>query len=182
MAKTSKTSTLTAIQSIAITELVKGSRDEEAAKVAGVARSTVNYWKRCDPDFLIELNRQVNLVRRATISGHVDLIRQATEAALACVLNAIKAGDITTSKWLLDSATGLKDEVSKAFRVVTEIPELLPEADEEIMLIVAGNMATEILKENGCDELTTQLHHPEMTAKALKALETGYLQEGGRNL
>jgi len=45
-------------QELAITELLAGKTDKQAAKAAGVSRETVNRWRNHDPYFQAELNRR----------------------------------------------------------------------------------------------------------------------------
>jgi hypothetical protein len=99
---------LTEKQNLAVMELVKGATDEEAAKIAGVSRSTVNDWRNTHPAF-----RAAVVNKRAEIWKETKRpLREALIAALETVNKSIKDGDSKTAQWLLDKV-GI-DEIAKA--------------------------------------------------------------------
>jgi hypothetical protein len=166
---------LTEKQNIAVTELVKGATDEEAAKVAGVARTTVNEWKNTHPAFRAAL---VN--KRAEIWAETKRpLQDAIIAALETVNNSIKGGDSKTAQWLLDKV-GI-DELAKATLKKMEVYPTTPEyqleciASEKEMKMerLAKEVTRRRMKELGIDDFDDPYDkkQKEIYAEALRQIK-----------
>lgn len=139
MAKTSKTGDLTHQQKMAMAELLKGSSDSTAAKIAGVSRQTVNDWRLHNPAFVLEFNKQSNAITAALLSSWQDKMLDATTYALEAITVACKAGDVATAKWLLDKSMALPESATAAYKQLTEKPTMLSEDVDLIIREVAIN-------------------------------------------
>ena len=84
-------------QSIAIDALVAGSTHLEAAKLAGVQRSTVTTWCNKNIIFIAEWNRR----RRQRLTSAGDRLHETTGAALDAVAESISSGDVRTALALI---------------------------------------------------------------------------------
>ena len=84
-------------QSIAIDALVAGSTHLEAAKLAGVQRSTVTAWCNKNITFIAEWNRR----RRQRLTAAGERLHEATGAALDAVAESIREGDTTAALALI---------------------------------------------------------------------------------
>ena len=84
-------------QSIAIDALVAGSTHLEAAKLAGVQRSTVTTWCNKNITFIAEWNRR----RRQRLTSAGDRLHETTGAALDAVAESISSGDVRTALALI---------------------------------------------------------------------------------
>ena len=84
-------------QSIAIDALVAGSTHLEAAKLAGVQRSTVTAWCNKNITFIAEWNRR----RRQRLAAAGERLHQAIGAALDAVAESIHDGDTRTALALI---------------------------------------------------------------------------------
>ncbi len=80
-------------QSIAIDALVAGSTHGEAAKLAGVQRSTVTGWCNKNIVFIAEWNRR----RRQRLTAAGERLHEVTVAALDAVMESINNGDTVTA-------------------------------------------------------------------------------------
>ena len=80
-------------QSIAIDALVSGSTHLEAAKLAGVQRSTVTGWCNKNIVFIAEWNRR----RRQRLTAAGERLHEVTVAALDAVMESINNGDTVTA-------------------------------------------------------------------------------------
>ena len=80
-------------QSIAIDALVAGSTHLEAAKLAGVQRSTVTGWCNKNITFIAEWNRR----RRQRLVAAGERLHEVTVAALDAVAESISDGDTATA-------------------------------------------------------------------------------------
>ena len=80
-------------QSIAIDALVAGSTHLEAAKLAGVQRSTVTGWCNKNIVFIAEWNRR----RRQRLTAAGERLHEVTVAALDAVMESINNGDTVTA-------------------------------------------------------------------------------------
>jgi hypothetical protein len=95
---------LTKAQERAVHALATGSTHAEVALAAGVHRVTVTKWASHHPEFVAELNR----LRTDAAAQTEAQIARITGAALECVEEAVKGGDLASAfKWLrLISPTG----------------------------------------------------------------------------
>ena len=84
-------------QSIAIDALVAGSTHLEAAKLAGVQRSTVTGWCNKNITFISEWNRR----RRQRLTAAGERLHEATSTALDVVAETINSGDVRTALALI---------------------------------------------------------------------------------
>ena len=84
-------------QSIAIDALVSGSTHREAAKLAGVQRSTVTGWCNKNITFIAEWNRR----RRQRLTAAGERLHEVTGAALDAVMDGISEGDTATALALI---------------------------------------------------------------------------------
>ena len=84
-------------QSIAIDVLVAGSTHLEAAKLAGVQRSTVTGWCNKNIVFIAEWNRR----RRQRLAVAGERLHEAIGAALDAVAESISDGDTATALALI---------------------------------------------------------------------------------
>ncbi len=84
-------------QSIAIDALVAGSTHLEAAKLAGVQRSTVTGWCNKNIIFIAEWNRR----RRQRLTAAGERLHEATSTALDVVAVTINSGDVRTALALI---------------------------------------------------------------------------------
>ena len=84
-------------QSIAIDALVSGSTHLEAAKLAGVQRSTVTGWCNKNITFIAEWNRR----RRQRLTAAGERLHEATSTALDVVAETINSGDVRTALALI---------------------------------------------------------------------------------
>ena len=84
-------------QSIAIDALVSGSTHLEAAKLAGVQRSTVTAWCNKNITFIAEWNRR----RRQRLAVAGERLHQTMGAALDAVAESIRDGDIAAALALI---------------------------------------------------------------------------------
>ena len=84
-------------QSIAIDALVSGSTHLEAAKLAGVQRSTVTAWCNKNIVFIAEWNRR----RRQRLAAAGERLHEVTVAALDAVAESINDGDTATALALI---------------------------------------------------------------------------------
>ena len=84
-------------QSIAIDALVAGSTHLEAAKLAGVQRSTVTGWCNKNIIFIAEWNRR----RRQRLTAAGERLHEATSTALDVVAETINSGDVRTALALI---------------------------------------------------------------------------------
>ena len=80
-------------QSIAIDALVSGSTHLEAAKLAGVQRSTVTGWCNKNIIFIAEWNRR----RKQRLTAAGERLHEVTGAALDAVAKSINDGDTVTA-------------------------------------------------------------------------------------
>ena len=80
-------------QSIAIDALVAGSTHLEAAKLAGVQRSTVTGWRNKNIIFIAEWNRR----RKQRLAAAGERLHEVTVAALDAVAESINNGDTVTA-------------------------------------------------------------------------------------
>lgn len=80
-------------QSIAIDALVSGSTHLEAAKLAGVQRSTVTGWCNKNIIFIAEWNRR----RKQRLTAAGERLHEVTSAALDAVAKSINDGDTVTA-------------------------------------------------------------------------------------
>jgi hypothetical protein len=72
---------------LAIEAIISGQTDTEAAKIAGVAHSTVNRWRNSNPVFQAELNSRRNELRSALNDKLFGFVEQIT-AAITKALNS----------------------------------------------------------------------------------------------
>jgi hypothetical protein len=72
-------------QDLALTAIVAGATDAEAAAKAGVRRETVHRWRHADPDFIAELARR----RRELWDGQVEQLRQLFAKAIGALSDAL---------------------------------------------------------------------------------------------
>ena len=84
-------------QSIAIAALVSGSTHLEAAKIAGVQRSTVTGWSNKNITFITEWNRR----RRQRLTAAGERLHEVTGAALDAVMESINGGDTAAALALI---------------------------------------------------------------------------------
>ena len=84
-------------QSIAINALVSGATHLEAAKLAGVERSTVTGWCNKNIIFIAEWNRR----RRQRLTAAGERLHEATSTALDVVAETINSGDTATALALI---------------------------------------------------------------------------------
>ena len=84
-------------QSIAIDALVAGSTHLEAAKLAGVQRSTVTGWCNKNITFIAEWNRR----RKQRLAAAGERLYEVTVAALESVMASISGGDTATALALI---------------------------------------------------------------------------------
>ena len=84
-------------QSIAIDALVAGSTHLEAAKLAGVQRSTVTGWCNKNIVFIAEWNRR----RKQRLAAAGERLHEVTVAALDAVAESINDGDTATALALI---------------------------------------------------------------------------------
>ena len=84
-------------QSIAIDALVSGSTHLEAAKIAGVQRSTVTGWSNKNITFITEWNRR----RRQRLTAAGERLHEVTGAALDAVMESINGGDTAAALALI---------------------------------------------------------------------------------
>ncbi len=84
-------------QSIAIDALVAGSTHLEAAKLAGVQRSTVTGWCNKNITFIAEWNRR----RRQRLTAAGERLHEVTVAALDAVAESINIGATATALALI---------------------------------------------------------------------------------
>ena len=84
-------------QSIAIDALVAGSTHLEAAKLAGVQRSTVTGWCNKNIIFIAEWNRR----RKQRLATAGERLHEVTVAALDAVMESIRDGDIAAALALI---------------------------------------------------------------------------------
>jgi len=84
-------------QSIAIDALVAGSTHREAAKLAGVQRSTVTGWCNKNITFIAERNRR----RKQRLTAAGERLHEATSTALDVVAETINSGDVRTALALI---------------------------------------------------------------------------------
>ena len=96
-------------QSIAIDALVSGSTHLEAAKLAGVQRSTVTGWCNKNITFIAEWNRR----RRQRLTAAGERLHEATSTALDVVAETINSGDTATALALI-RLVGIKHLLSAA--------------------------------------------------------------------
>ena len=175
--KTSKIG-LTAKQQIAIAEMIKCATDTQAAKAAGVARSTLLEWKRYNPEFIKEYRRQSNLITAAALAAYTDQVQESTSAALAAVTAACKSGDVSTSKWLLEKAASLSSSVTTAFNHISTPPEYVSEDLEDIFKSVAELEATDLLGEElqSLDSFINDIDpkRKQVVSAAIKSLKAEY--------
>ena len=74
-------------QDLALTAIIAGATDGEAAKTAGVRRETVHRWRHTDPHFIAELARR----RHELWSGQVDQLRGLFAKAIGALSDALDA-------------------------------------------------------------------------------------------
>lgn len=148
--KPSKTSKieLSHQQRVALVELLKGGTDAAAAKAAGVNRSTVNSWRLFNPLFILEYRQQSNAITEATLSAWQDQMKEATQAALTAVTAACNAGDINTSKWLLDKSTALPEAATAAYLQIVTKPVIKSEDVNQIIREIAEREVSEATRTN----------------------------------
>ena len=104
-------------QEIAIRALLRGKSDGEAAREAGVDRTTLNRWKNNDAAFLTEIRN-----RRADIwTDQKEIIREIVHASIAEVLKSIRGGNVRTAQWVLEK-TGIEEYVKAAFADMKAYP------------------------------------------------------------
>ncbi len=84
-------------QSIAIDALVAGGTHLEAAKLAGVQRSTVTGWCNKNITFIAEWNRR----RRQRLTAAGERLHEVTVAALDAVMESISEGHTATALALI---------------------------------------------------------------------------------
>ena len=84
-------------QSIAIDALIAGSTHLEAAKLAGVQRSTVTGWCNKNIAFIAEWNRR----RKERLAAAGERLHEVTGAALDVVMASIDEGDTATGLALI---------------------------------------------------------------------------------
>ena len=84
-------------QSIAIDALVAGSTHLEAAKLAGVQRTTVTAWCNKNITFIAEWNRR----RKQRLAAAGERLHEVTVAALDAVSESIKGGDTAAALALI---------------------------------------------------------------------------------
>jgi hypothetical protein len=84
-------------QAIAIDALVSGSTHLEAAKLAGVQRSTVTGWCNKNITFIAEWNRR----RRQRLTAAGERLHEVTSTALDVVAETINSGDTATALALI---------------------------------------------------------------------------------
>ncbi len=84
-------------QSIAIDVLIAGSTHLEAAKLAGVQRSTVTGWCNKNIIFIAEWNRR----RRQRLTAAGERLHEATSTALDVVAETINSGDTAAALALI---------------------------------------------------------------------------------
>jgi len=84
-------------QSIAIDALVAGSTHLEAAKLAGVQRSTVTAWCNKNITFIAEWNQR----RRQRLAASGERLHQTMSAALDTLTASINDGDTDTALGLI---------------------------------------------------------------------------------
>jgi DNA-binding XRE family transcriptional regulator len=87
MAEADKSRQLTAAQDLAISRLVSGGTDSEAAEVAGVTRQTVNAWKNSSAAFQAELFAR----RQAVWQAQEDRLRWLLSVALDVLEGELEA-------------------------------------------------------------------------------------------
>jgi hypothetical protein len=80
-------------QSIAIDALISGATHLEAAKLAGVQRSTVTGWCNKNIIFIAEWNRR----RKQRLAAAGERLYEVTVAALESVMASISGGDAATA-------------------------------------------------------------------------------------
>jgi hypothetical protein len=73
-------------QELAITELLAGKTDKQAAEAAGVSRETVNRWRNHDPFFQAELNRR----QQEIWESHKMRLQSFIRDALGTISRAVK--------------------------------------------------------------------------------------------
>ena len=84
-------------QSIAIDVLITGSTHLEAARLAGVQRSTVTGWCNKNIIFIAEWNRR----RKQRLAAAGERLHEVTVAALDAVMEGINNGDTATALALI---------------------------------------------------------------------------------
>lgn len=72
-------------QDLALTAIMSGATDGEAAKRAGVRRETVHRWRHADPHFIAELARR----RDELWGGQVDQLRGLFAKAIGALSDAL---------------------------------------------------------------------------------------------
>lgn len=167
---------LSARKRLALSELVKGATDIEAAEAAGVHRTTVNEWRNRDPQFILELNRELNKLHKASLASFTDRIKELTDASLQTVLQAVKAGDTISARWCLDKVAGLNEVVGTKFSEVISPPEPLSENIETIITQIADKELQKILMEEGISELDV-CARPEVVGRVRGGLVAAIKQE-----
>jgi hypothetical protein len=96
-------------QEIAITALLSGATDGEAAKLARVSRETICRWRHGDPNFVAEMSRR----RQELWNGGTDALRSLLPRAGKVVGEALDAPSPTTrlrAASLLFRTVGMGDD------------------------------------------------------------------------
>jgi hypothetical protein len=141
---------LTATQAIAIDAIDTGAPIAEAARVAGVDRTTVSRWVNHHPAFRAELQqRRLDRVRR-----NEQRLHELTTAALDAVREAVDSGDQATAlQWL--KIAGIRSAVDPPPEAVT--PERFIWQHRAAMAINQQEDLTWIIPPPPHDEVETDL-------------------------
>ena len=129
-------------QELAITELLAGKTDKQAAEAAGVSRETVNRWRNHDPFFQAELNRR----QQEIWESHKRRLQSFIRDALGTISRAVKNNPTIAMKIL---------EKCQGFDVIQ--PPFGPTDVDGILRRVARERAQEELTEMKRKEGTEQL-------------------------
>lgn len=137
-------------QNLALVELFKGSTDEQAAKVAGVSRQTVNEWKNHCPAFIAAVQNHRAQIWEDTINP----LREALLLSMKALRDSIEAGNLPLALELLEKAGAdeiIKSELSK-LRYSPTTPEAIAEdlTNEELERLAREN-ADEQLQQHEFD-------------------------------
>jgi hypothetical protein len=169
-------------QELALIALVKGNTIEEAARFAGVHRSSLHSWKSQDPVFILEFNRAVNNLRRVALSAHRDKISELVSLSMETLTNAIRNGSTSCAKFVLEMALGMPQLVSEKFTQITKPPDpLLPEDPDEVIRDIAHTILKEIAEEQGVSELEISAREKELSKVKDKLIEALQAELNGRN-
>lgn len=119
---------------LAINELLKGVTDEIAGKAAGVSRQTIQSWKSTHPAFRAELRN-----RRAAIwHSFQQSLTELHSDSIKAISKAVKDGDISTAKWVLERSS-IEDTLKK---ILEDVKTSTTTPEQEFQTVLR-NMATD---------------------------------------